>query len=138
MFLGLSPFWTGAFFAVSAFNNSGMALLDANAAALQASYYSLLTLSLLILSGNTCFPVFLRLVLWALRKCIRKSWSPAWQKWRNVLTFILDHPRRVYTNLFPSTQTWWLAFTLVLFNGIDWLGKYTVLSSNLSYIDILY
>lgn len=32
---GLSPFWTGAFFAVSAFVNSGMALLDANMTALQ-------------------------------------------------------------------------------------------------------
>ena len=32
---GLSPFWTGAFFAVSAFTNSGMALLDKNMTALQ-------------------------------------------------------------------------------------------------------
>jgi hypothetical protein len=32
---GLSPFWTGAFFAVSAFVNSGMSLLDANMVALQ-------------------------------------------------------------------------------------------------------
>ena len=32
---GLSPFWTGAFFAVSAFVNSGMSLLDANMTAFQ-------------------------------------------------------------------------------------------------------
>lgn len=32
---GLSPFWTGAFFAVSAFVNSGMSLLDKNMTALQ-------------------------------------------------------------------------------------------------------
>lgn len=32
---GLSPFWTGAFFAVSAFVNSGMSLLDTNMTALQ-------------------------------------------------------------------------------------------------------
>lgn len=32
---GLSPFWTGSFFAVSAFVNSGMSLLDANMTALQ-------------------------------------------------------------------------------------------------------
>lgn len=32
---GLSPFWTGAFFATSAFANSGMALLDKNMTALQ-------------------------------------------------------------------------------------------------------
>lgn len=35
---GLSPFWTGAFFAVSAFVNSGMSLLDANMTALQTRY----------------------------------------------------------------------------------------------------
>lgn len=35
---GLSPFWTGAFFAVSAFVNSGMALLDKNMTALQLRY----------------------------------------------------------------------------------------------------
>ena len=34
----LDPFWTGAFFAISAFNNSGMALLDANAVAVNNSY----------------------------------------------------------------------------------------------------
>lgn len=37
---GLSPFWTGAFFAVSAFVNSGMALLDKNMTALQLEYVS--------------------------------------------------------------------------------------------------
>jgi Trk-type K+ transport system membrane component len=26
----------------------------------------------------------------------------------------------VYTNLFPSTQTWWLAGVLVILSGIDW------------------
>jgi Trk-type K+ transport system membrane component len=35
---GLSPFWTGAFFAVSAFVNSGMSLLDENMTALQLKY----------------------------------------------------------------------------------------------------
>lgn len=38
---GLSPFWTGAFFAVSAFVNSGMALLDKNMTALQLKYVDL-------------------------------------------------------------------------------------------------
>jgi len=120
---GLDPFWTGAFFAVSAFNNSGMALLDANATALQTSYYCLLTLSLLILAGNTCFPPFLRLILWTMKKMIpNKFQSQAWQRRRQTLEFCLDHPRRVYTNLFPAAQTWWLVFSLVMLNGIDWVA----------------
>jgi Trk-type K+ transport system membrane component len=32
----------------------------------------------------------------------------------------LRYPRRVYTNLFPAAQTWWLALLLVVLNGIDW------------------
>src|SRR5271170_2020541 len=120
---GLNPFWTGAFFAISAYNNSGMALLDSNAAALQTSYYALLTLSLLILAGNTCFPPFLRLVLWAMKKSIPESaQSPEWQKRRRILDFILTHPRRVYTHLFPAPQTWWLVGSLILLNGIDWVA----------------
>jgi len=100
-----------------------MALLDANAVALQTSYYSLLTLSLLILAGNTCFPPFLRLIVWTMKKCISKS-NPSikWQERRRILTFILDHPRRVYTNLFPASQTWWLVLSLVLLNGLDWIA----------------
>ena len=117
---GLNPWWTGAFFAVSAFNNSGMALLDTNAVALQKSYYSLLTLGLLILAGNTCFPPFLRLIVWLLEKMI-----PEASKWHTVFSFILEHPRRVYTNLFPAKQTWWLVASLVVLNGIDWVGQST-------------
>ena len=118
---GLNPFWTGAFFAISAFNNSGLALLDVNAIALQTSAYCLLTLSFLILAGNTAFPPFLRLTLWCMMKlCPSDSKSAAWQERRRILTFILDHPRRVYTNLFPAQQTWWLVTTLIILNGTDW------------------
>ena len=120
---GLGSFWTGAFFAISAFNNSGMALLDANAVALQTSIYCLLTLSILILAGNTAFPSFLRLILWTMKKfCPENHSSPGWRKRRRILTFILDHPRRVYTNLFPAEQNWWLVMTLIILNGTDWIA----------------
>jgi hypothetical protein len=107
---GLSPFWTGAFFAVSAFVNSGMSLLDANMTALQLRWvdeigiqrtnlltclraYPLLTMGLLILAGNTLFPCFLRFIIWTMRKMLPNR--PAWQSWRITLDFILEHPRRV-------------------------------------------
>jgi Trk-type K+ transport system membrane component len=99
-----------------------MALLDANAVAIQNNYYPLLTLSLLILAGNTCFPPFLRLILWTVKKALpEESSSPRIRKWRTVLMFILEHPRRVYTNLFPAPQTWWLILALVCLNGADWI-----------------
>ncbi|KAF3399952.1 Low-affinity potassium transport protein [Penicillium rolfsii] len=115
---GLSPFWTGAFFAVSAFVNSGMSLLDANMTALQLNAYPLITLGLLILAGNTLYPCFLRFIVWTMRMML-PSTSP-WKPWRVTLDFILDHPRRVYTNLFPARHTWYLLATIIILNGIDW------------------
>ncbi|KAH6706528.1 cation transport protein-domain-containing protein [Leptodontidium sp. MPI-SDFR-AT-0119] len=117
---GLNPFWVGAFNAVSAFNNSGMSLLDANMVAFQTSIYMLITMGLLILAGNTCYPIFLRLLIWTLLKLIPKN--QAWSDDRNTLRFLLDHPRRCYTNLFPSQHTWWLLISIVVLNGIDWIA----------------
>jgi len=48
--------------------------------------------------------------------------TPFYHDWKDTIKFVLDHPRRVYTNLFPSTPTWWLLLTLVILNGIDWVA----------------
>ncbi|KAJ5673593.1 hypothetical protein N7507_002720 [Penicillium longicatenatum] len=117
---GLSPFWTGAFFAISAFVNSGMALLDKNMTALQLDAYPLLTMAMLILAGNTLFPCFLRFIIWTMRALIPNQ--PSWRSWQMTLDFILDHPRRVYTNLFPARHTWYLLGTIIVLNAIDWAG----------------
>ncbi|GAB7353165.1 hypothetical protein MBLNU459_g3696t3 [Dothideomycetes sp. NU459] len=115
---GLNPWWVGAFNGVSAFNNSGMSLLDANMVAFQTSYYMMLTMGLMILAGNTCYPIFLRLIIYTLWRLTPES--DAWRDNRNTLQFLLDHPRRCYTNLFPSQHTWWLAFAVLVLNGTDW------------------
>ncbi|KAJ5114361.1 Potassium transporter [Penicillium alfredii] len=159
---GLSPFWTGAFFAVSAFVNSGMSLLDANMTALQLkcvahplplphshlftyrvqlnmltplySAYPLVTMGMLILAGNTLFPCFLRFIIWSMR--IMLPDKPAWQSWRVTLDFILEHPRRVYTNLFPARHTWYLLGTIIILNGIDW-AAFELLSIGNKEIEVL-
>ncbi len=131
---GLNPFWVGAFNAVSAFNNSGMSLLDANMVAFQTSVYMLITMSLLILAGNTCYPVFLRLIVWSIRKLMPNN--KRWQDHRATLKFLLDHPRRCYTNLFPSEHTWWLLFAVVCLNGIDW-AAFEILNIGNSQINVL-
>lgn len=115
---GLNPWWVGAFNAVSAFNNSGMSLLDANMVAFQTSAYMLITMGLLILAGNTAYPIFLRLIVWTLLKSVPKN--ERWDDFRKTLQFLLDHPRRCYTNMFPARHTWWLLSCLVCLNGIDW------------------
>ncbi|OQO11850.1 hypothetical protein B0A48_03577 [Cryoendolithus antarcticus] len=119
---GLNPWWVGAFNAISAFNNSGMSLLDANMTAFQTGYYLLITMSLLILAGNTCYPVFLRLIVWTMLQIVSHLKGDAWHERAETLQFLLDHPRRCYTNLFPSQHTWWLLLSVVTLNGIDWAG----------------
>lgn len=131
---GLNPWWVGAFNAVSAFNNSGMSLLDANMVAFQRSYYMLLTMSLLILAGNTAFPIFLRILVWGLWKIVsrvadEKPEDSAWKEREETLRFLLDHPRRCYTNLFPSQHTWWLALSVFTLNVVDW-AAFEILNIN--------
>ena len=122
----LNPWWVGAFVAVSAFNNSGMSLVDANMIAFQRSYYMLLTSGLLILAGNTAYPIFLRLIVWCMYKVAERFSqsrpdSEAWTERVQTLKFLLDHPRRCYTNMFPSQHTWWLALSVFTLNAFDWV-----------------
>ena len=136
-----APRWVGAFNGVSAFNNSGMSLLDANMyvpfsylefccgwafliadrilrVAFQTSYFMLITMGMMILAGNCGYPIFLRLIIWTLLTVLPKN--ERFSQHKVTLRFLLDHPRRCYTNLFPSRHTWWLLATLVVLNGTDW------------------
>ncbi|RHZ47891.1 uncharacterized protein CDV56_105373 [Aspergillus thermomutatus] len=117
---GLDPWWAGFFFAISAFNNSGMSLVDANMVPFRSSTFMLITMGLLILAGNTCYPIFLRCILYAMRRLL--PMHGYFREFRETLRFLLDHPRRCYTNLFPAPHTWWLLCSVVVLNGIDWVA----------------
>lgn len=120
---GINPWWLGIFNGVSAFNNSGMSLLDANMIPFQQSYFVLITMGLLILAGNTAYPIFLRLIIWSLLKLLTLTTKDdEFSGLKDTFKFILQYPRRVYTSLFPSRPTWWLLFMLVLLNSIDWVA----------------
>lgn len=120
---GINPWWLGIFNGVSAFNNSGMSLLDANMIPFQNSYFVLITMGLLILAGNTAYPIFLRLIIWSILKLLTiATREEAFSGLKDTLRFILQYPRRVYTNLFPARPTWWLLFMLILLNSIDWVA----------------
>lgn len=97
-----------------------MSLLDANMVPFQTGYYLLITMSLLILAGNTCYPVFLRLIVWTMLKTAERFKGDVWTERASTLRFLLDHPRRCYTNLFPAQHTWWLLLVVITLNGIDW------------------
>lgn len=118
---GLNPWWTGIFFGASAFQNSGMALLDQNVVPFQNSYFVLIVMGAMILAGNTAYPILLRFIFWAMWKVL--PWTTGDEtlsEFKETLKFILKYPRRVYTNMFPARQTWWLLFMVCLLNFTDW------------------
>ncbi|KAI0190800.1 TrkH-domain-containing protein [Astrocystis sublimbata] len=117
----ISPWWNGIFNGVSAFNNSGMSVLDANMIPYGSSYFVLIVMGAMILAGNTAYPIFLRLCVWcSLKVLVLVSYPHDFAEWKATLEYILKYPRRVYTNLFPRRQTWWLVFMLFVLNGTDW------------------
>lgn len=119
---GIDPWWLGVFNGVSAFNNSGMSLLDANMMPFQGAYFVLITMGLMILAGNTAYPIFLRFILWSGLRLL--DWTTEAASFRSTKLagrLLLKDPRRIYTNLFPSRLTWWLLFMLVCLNTADWV-----------------
>ena len=120
---GINPWWLGIFNGASAFNNSGMSLLDANMIPFENAHFVIITMGLMILAGNTAYPVFLRFIFWAMLNILH--WSTGddqFSETKETIAFILQYPRRVYTNLFPARPTWWLFFMIVLLNCIDWVA----------------
>lgn len=106
--------WWGIFTAQSAFNDVGFTLTPDSMNSFQDAVFPLLLLSFLIVIGNTGFPCMLRLLIWILSKIVTTG-SPLWEE----LQFLLDHPRRCFTLLFPRNATWWLFAILVILNGLD-------------------
>ncbi|CAG8325809.1 unnamed protein product [Penicillium salamii] len=111
---GVGRPWWGIFTAASAFNDLGFTLTPDSMYSFQTAIFPLLMLSFLIIIGNTAFPCMLRLMIWVLSKFTRQG-SALWEE----LKFLLDHPRRCFTLLFPRNATWWLFAILVALNGID-------------------
>ncbi|KAJ5512070.1 hypothetical protein N7463_001622 [Penicillium fimorum] len=111
---GVGRPWWGIFTSASAFNDLGFTLTPDSMYSFQRAIFPLLMLSFLIIIGNTAFPCMLRLIIWVMSKVTRQG-SALWEE----LKFLLDHPRRCFTLLFPRNATWWLFAILIALNGID-------------------
>ncbi|SPC67811.1 related to potassium transporter TRK-1 [Ustilago sp. UG-2017b] len=109
--------WFWFFQVISAYSNTGMSLIDTSMTQMQDAYFLLIPMGFLILAGNTAFPILLRFFIWVISLCV-----PSGSRIYETLRFLLDHPRRCFVYLFPSSQTWFLFFVLLLFNSIDWLA----------------
>lgn len=111
---GVAPSWWGIFTPASMFTDLGFTVTADSMLSFQTAILPLLLGSFLIIIGNTGFPCMLRFVIWATSKLVPQE-SSLWEE----LRFLLDHPRRCFTLLFPSKATWWLFWILVLLNGVD-------------------
>ncbi|OCK77309.1 potassium transport protein TRK1/TRK2 [Lepidopterella palustris CBS 459.81] len=111
---GQSPVWWGFFTPASMFNDLGYTLTPDSMISFQTAVFPLLLGAFLIVIGNTGFPCMLRFIIW-----LTEKWAPQGSGIWEELRFLLDHPRRCFTLLFPEKATWWLFWVLVLLNGID-------------------
>lgn len=96
-------------------NNLGLTLTPDSMISFRDAGWPMFVMSFLAFAGNTCYPVFLRLVIWTMSK-LTPSRSG---RTRDALRFLLDHPRRCYTLLFPGRHTWALFVILFLLNFVD-------------------
>lgn len=112
--IGQGRVWWGFFTASSAFTDLGFTLTPDSMESFQRAVWPLLLMSYLIVIGNTGFPIMLRVIIWVTSLYVPKD-SGVWEE----LRFLLDHPRRCFTLLFPSKVTWYLFGILALLNGLD-------------------
>jgi len=106
--------WWGFFTANSAFMDLGFTLTPDSMNSFNTAVFPLLLMSFLIVIGNTGFPVMLRFVIWVMSLVVPRG-TGIYEE----LRFLLDHPRRCFTLLFPSGATWWLFWLLIILNGLD-------------------
>ncbi|KAI0911488.1 cation transport protein-domain-containing protein [Ustulina deusta] len=111
---GINQIWWGFWTANSAFMDLGFTLTPDSMNSFNTAMFPLLIMSFLVILGNTGFPVALRFMIWV-GSLIAPRGSGVWEE----LRFLLDHPRRCFTLLFPSNANWWLFFILVALNAID-------------------
>jgi potassium uptake Trk family protein len=111
---GVSPAWWAIYTAQTSFNDLGFSLTPDSMLSFQNCTWILLALAFLIVIGNTGFPCLLRFMIWGFFKIAPKDSAI-----KESLNFLLDHPRRCFTLLFPSRETWVLFWVLVGLNVAD-------------------
>ncbi|CCH61057.1 hypothetical protein TBLA_0D05650 [Henningerozyma blattae CBS 6284] len=128
---GSSPGWWAAFTGMSSSNNVGLTLTPNSMASFNTAPYPLIVIMCFVILGNTGFPIFLRFIIWGALKI-----TPESSNRKESLGYLLDHPRRCFTLLFPKAVTWWLLFTLFTLTVFDWL-LFIILDLNISTLDPL-
>ncbi|KAG6353773.1 hypothetical protein INS49_005252 [Diaporthe citri] len=111
---GIDYSWWAIYSAQTMANNLGFTLTPDSMVTFRDATWPMLIMTFLAFAGNTCYPIFLRLIVWTMFKLV-----PSRSSLKETLRFLLDHPRRCYTLLFPSRATWILFGIVVLLNVAD-------------------
>eukprot|EP00930_Biecheleria_cincta_P062127 TRINITY_DN47633_c0_g1_i1.p1 TRINITY_DN47633_c0_g1~~TRINITY_DN47633_c0_g1_i1.p1 ORF type:complete len:445 (-),score=65.23 TRINITY_DN47633_c0_g1_i1:213-1526(-) len=108
---GLSPHWHALYLSVSSFQNNGLVLTPSSVMDFAHSPILLCTIGTLILLGNTCLPIMVRLIA-----VLAERRSQPDSEDKMALDFLLEHPRRCFTHMFPAVHTLWLLLVVVALN----------------------
>ncbi|KEY71269.1 hypothetical protein S7711_02375 [Stachybotrys chartarum IBT 7711] len=111
---GQNETWWAFYSAQTMVNNLGFTLTPDSMITFRDATWPMLIMTFLAFAGNTCYPVLLRFLIWTISKVVSTK-SALHQQ----LRFLLDHPRRCYTLLFPSKPTWILFGILFVMNFVD-------------------
>ena len=131
----MSVEWFAFFMTTSAFCNAGFSVLSSNLIVVCDSRGVLICLGILVLLGNTLYPVAIRVLITLLSRL-----SPSDDVYRELL----DHPRKYYTHMLSHTETVLVmaivaVFTFVeffLFLGLDYNEPYLAGYSGESRVNI--
>ncbi|CAE6540859.1 unnamed protein product [Rhizoctonia solani] len=115
----LNTTWFALFTVISAYANAGLTVVDTSLTQMSNAYLMIFVIIWLILVGATAFPLSLRFFVWVGTKIFRRGSTG------RGLKFLLKHPRRCFMHLFPSHQSWYLLFTLVVIFILDWVAYLT-------------
>ncbi|EQB46072.1 trk family potassium uptake protein [Colletotrichum gloeosporioides Cg-14] len=111
---GQGQVWWAFYSAQTMVDNLGFTLTPDSMSTFKDATWPILAMTFLAFAGNTIYPVLLRLVIWVMSRVVNKKSAT-----KEHLEFLLDHPRRCYTLLFPSRPTWILFGIVFLLNFID-------------------
>lgn len=112
----INKLWWGFQSAATMVNNVGLTLTPDSMFSFRDAPWPMVAMSILALMGNTFFPVCLRFWIWILTKV-----TPASCSLQEPLSYLLKHPRRCFTLLFPRRPTWILFVLLLSLNILDML-----------------
>jgi Trk-type K+ transport system membrane component len=73
-------------------NNLGFTLTPDSMITFRDAPFPMLVMTFLAFAGNTFYPIFLRLLIYAFHRL-----NPSTSSLREPLSFLLAHPRRCYT-----------------------------------------